>query len=157
MIVLSTWHSLQSSGTGVSTEAFLDCIHWCEHSPWMWAVPLYGVGLGLFQKERKRWARVVFREYWEGCGGHLGPGSMWEGWSPFKRPCRKLWRETAFQLKWELQRIGDPRLCDTDKNSYRWKVELGNEWIREKLCMPVSEMDGRGSQDLWRYLTVLQA
>lgn len=81
------------------------------------------------------------------CGraGVLSKGSA-------EQNCRKLWRETGFQLKWELQRIGDPRPCDTDKHSYRWKAELGNDWIREKLCMPVSEMDGWGSQDLWSLL-----
>lgn len=53
VIVLSPWHSIWSSGTGVFTEAFLDCINWCG--------ALHAVGLGLFQKERERWARVFFR------------------------------------------------------------------------------------------------
>lgn len=149
MIVLSTWHSLQSSGTGVFTEAFLDCINWCG--------ALHAVGLGLFQKERKRWARVVSRELlrrlWRASETRLlcgRTGVLSKG--PAEQNCMKLWRKTAIQLKWELQRTGDPRPCDLDKHSYRWKAELGNGWIREKLCMPVSEMDGRGSQDLWRLL-----
>lgn len=158
VIVLSTWHSLQSSGTGVSAEPRLFLIVFIdvEHPPGMWAVPLYGVGLGLFKKERKRWARVVFREImrrlWRASETRLYVGGLESSQGPVEQNCMKLWRKTAFQLKRELQRIGDPRPCDIDNHSYRWKAELGKDWEREKLCVPGSEMDGWGSQNLWSLL-----
>lgn len=139
VIVLSPWHSIWSSGTGVFTEAFLDCINWCG--------ALHAVGLGLFQKERERWvSKSVFQRnigkvvegIWDQalCGrtGVLSKCPAEQSWT-------KLWRKTTFQLKWELQRTGDPRPCDIDKHRYRWKAEFG-WWLNKGEALHASVRDG---------------